>query len=84
MLTIVFRVFDWDLFKDSDEIGEVIGHNSVNKTKQFLLHQAQVPLWKLNLSTITDEWKNLHEFTGTKDRPVLKAGLQPRTTATDC
>jgi hypothetical protein len=38
MLTIVFRVLGWDMFKDSDEIGEVIGHNSVNKTKQFLLH----------------------------------------------
>ena len=25
-LTLVFRVFDWDMFKDSDEMGEVIAN----------------------------------------------------------
>ena len=30
-LTIVLRVFDWDMFKDSDKIGEVIDRNSDRK-----------------------------------------------------
>ena len=34
-LTIVFRVFDWDMFMDSDNSGEVIDHRSERKTKQF-------------------------------------------------
>ena len=32
-LTIVLRVFDWDMFKDSDKIGEVINHKSVKKNE---------------------------------------------------
>ena len=32
-LTVVFRVFDWDMFKDSNKIGEVINHKSVKKNE---------------------------------------------------
>ena len=28
-LTTVFRVFDWDMIKDGDNIGEVIDHKSI-------------------------------------------------------
>ena len=34
-LTVVFRVFDWDMFKDSDNIGEVTDNKHVRKNKQF-------------------------------------------------
>jgi hypothetical protein len=34
-LTVVFRVFDWDMFKDSDNIGEVTENKLVRKNKQF-------------------------------------------------
>ena len=86
--TVVFRVFDWDKFSEPDEIGEVgisnFGPVSLRATSAsciiFLKHdfsaQVQVPLWLLNLSSTTDEWKHLHKFTGTKEKAILKVGLQ--------
>ena len=50
--TIVLQVFDWDKITKADGIGEV-----------------QIPLWQINLQgNGTDEWKQLHKLTGTKDR----------------
>merc|ERR1711892_82050 len=53
-------------------------------SKNDEIGEAQVPLWKLNLSQITDEWKFLHTFTGIKDKPILKVGLPAQTSFTDC
>ena len=36
-LTIVLRVFDWDMFKDSDKIGEVINHNLSKRMNNLAL-----------------------------------------------
>lgn len=36
--------------------------------------EAQVPLWKLNLFEVTDEWLVLGKFSGTKEKPVLRVG----------
>ena len=40
--------------------------------------EAQVPLWQLNLTQQTDEWKALHKVTGTKDK------VGPLQTAANC
>ena len=36
-LTVDFRVFDWDMFKDSDKIGEVINHNLSKRMNNLAL-----------------------------------------------
>ena len=54
------------------------------KWKTICFHIGTSSLWKLNLSLTTDDLKVLHEFTGTKNKPSLKVGLQPSTSFTDC
>jgi len=44
-------------------------------TKNDEIGEVQVPLWKLNLLEVTDEWKVLHEFTGTHEKPILRVRL---------
>ena len=68
----------------SDKIGEVFDNVWKLTKKTNLFPKAQVPLWKLNLSSITDDWKVLHGFTGTKDKPSLNVGLQPSTSFAEC
>merc|ERR1711892_376056 len=48
---------------------QVFDWDKVSKTDG--IGEIQVPLWQLNLSSPTDEWKNLHKITGTKDKPAL-------------
>ena len=45
---------------------QVYDWDKISKTDA--IGEVQIPLWKLNLSTETDEWKSLHKVTGTKDK----------------
>ena len=65
--TIVLQVFDWDKITKADGIGEV-----------------QIPVWQINLQGAgTDEWKQLHKLTGTKDR-VSEALTSPQSSSLYC
>merc|ERR1711892_1150002 len=71
-----------DASKKLTVVFRVYDHDHLSKSDE--IGEAQVPLWKLNLSQITDEWKILHKFTGTNDKPNLKVGLPTQTSFTDC
>jgi len=56
---------------------QVFDWDKISKTDG--IGEVQVPLWQLNLSKPTDEWKNLHTLTGTKDKPVLMQSARSST-----
>merc|ERR1711892_384910 len=58
---------------------QVFNWDKVSKTDG--IGEVQVPLWQLNLSSPTDEWKNLHKLTGTKDKPVLHHSARTSTSS---
>jgi len=49
-------------------------------SKDDPLGEAQIPLWLLDVYQMNDEWRELHGFTGTKGKPLLK--VQPPITQT--
>ena len=67
--TIVLRVFDQDKFSKTDPIGEVIQRVFLYIIyKCFCTSKVQIHLWLVNLSSITNEWKDLHKLSGTKEK----------------